>query len=366
MSSTQGFDAPKVDWSALEFEKNSPTWSGGFADVYKASHPELGVLALKRPRGACNPGSREYRHLEKEVAIWKGLIHTNVLQFIGIYEKGTVVYIVSPFLHNGTVPQYLSKNPDADRASFIRDLARGLNYLHQQGVVHGDIKGSNILVSSSIPVYGLVADFGLAKLEDTQTVTSQQGAGTPRWQSPELFYGGPRTFKSDVYAFGMTVYEIVSGRLPFMDVPTYAVFFKVHNKERPVPSPRISPLGYLYVKEWEAAQAAWDQDAELRPSMDHILETLESQGNSENYIKARIKVICEQMPACSGYVSRYLDEVLGSQQVTQDIEESLIIAWNLDYPQPQVVYMLNSEEDHTLLALRFNQDSPDYFKDKLL
>lgn len=207
MSSTQECYTPKMDWSALKFEKNSPTWSGGFADVYKASHPQLGVLALKRPRGACDPGSREYRHLEKEVSIWKGLIHPNVLQLIGIYEKDAAVYIVSPFLRNGTVPQYLSKNPDADRASFIRDLARGLNYLHQQGVIHGDIKGSNLLVSSSVPVSGLVADFGLAKLEDTHTVTSQQGAGTPRWQSPELFYGGPRTFKSDVYAFGMTVYE---------------------------------------------------------------------------------------------------------------------------------------------------------------
>lgn len=151
-----------------------------------------------------------------------------------------------------------------------------------------------------------------------------------------------------------------------MEVPTYAVFFKVHNKQRPVPRPRISPSRYLYVKEWEAAQAAWDQDAELRPSMDHILETLESQNNSQKYIKARVKVVCEQMPACSGYVSRSLDEDFGSQQVTQAIEESLIVAWDPDDQNPQVVYMLNSEQDHTLLALRFNQDSPDYFKDKLL
>lgn len=69
-----------------------------------------------------------------------------------------------------------------------------------------------------------------------------------------------------------------------------------------MPRPRISPSGYLYAKEWEVAQAAWDQDDELRPSMNHIIETLESQNYSQKYIKARIKVICEQMPACSGYV----------------------------------------------------------------
>lgn len=143
-----------------------------------------------------------------------------------------------------------------------------------------------------------------------------------------------------------------------MEVPTYAVFFKVHNKQRPVPRPRISPSRYLYVKEWEAAQAAWDQDAELRPSMDHILETLESQNNSQKYIKARVKVVCEQMPACSGYVSRSLDEDFGSQQVTQAIEESLIVAWDPDDQNPQVVYMLVGPPFLHLVALFRVQPPP--------
>lgn len=81
----------------------------------------------------------------------------------------------------------------------------GLEYLHKCGVVHGDIKGRNILVSSSIK--GIVTDFGLAKLVDTQTASSQRGLGTIQWQSPEMLLGGPRTLESDVYAFGMTVYE---------------------------------------------------------------------------------------------------------------------------------------------------------------
>ncbi|KAG9020151.1 hypothetical protein FS837_008559, partial [Tulasnella sp. UAMH 9824] len=109
---------PAVDWSSIDFGKNAPRWSGGFADVYVASHPQLGALAFKRPRGACYPGSREYRHLEKEVSIWKALIHPNLLRFIGICEKDESIYIVSPFLHNGTVPQYLSNTPDADRRAF--------------------------------------------------------------------------------------------------------------------------------------------------------------------------------------------------------------------------------------------------------
>ncbi|KAG8925566.1 hypothetical protein FRC00_003858, partial [Tulasnella sp. 408] len=330
-----------LDLSTIEFETNVPTWSGGAADVFKATHPQLGALALKRPRGACHPGSGGYKQIEKEAAIWKDLIHPNVLRFIALYEREGAFYIVSPFLHNGTVPEYLSKNPDADRASLIRDLARGLKYLHQRGIVHGDVKGNNVLVSSSTPVEGVVADFGLAKLVDTRTITSQQGAGTPRWQSPELFYGGPRTFKSDVYAFGMTVYEIISGKLPFDDVPDYGVFFRVHNKERPVPMPRVSSSGYIYAVEWEVAEAAWDHEDGLRPSMDNILGSLESHNKlGKIYLKARIKVICEQMPHLTGYVSRTLDDRSGSQVVTREVSKSLIITWDPKAPGSQLVHMV--------------------------
>lgn len=83
----------------------------------------------------------------------------------------------------------------------------GLDYLHRCGIIHGDIKGGNMLVSPSLRA--AVADFGLAKLVDTQTVSSQRGLGTTRWQSPELLMEGQsRSFQSDVYAFGMTVYEV--------------------------------------------------------------------------------------------------------------------------------------------------------------
>lgn len=79
-------------------------------------------------------------------------------------------------------------------------------YLHEMGVVHGDVKGGNVLVSSNL--HALLCDFGLAKTVDATTSTSLKGAGTVRWQAPELFNDAPRSFKTDVYAFGMTIYEV--------------------------------------------------------------------------------------------------------------------------------------------------------------
>lgn len=86
-------------------------------------------------------------------------------------------------------------------------MADAVRYLHREGIVHGDIKGSNILVSAAVTV--LLCDFGLSKLSDTRTRTLLVGAASVRWCAPEvLIEEEPKTFASDVYSFGMTVYEV--------------------------------------------------------------------------------------------------------------------------------------------------------------
>lgn len=80
--------------------------------------------------------------------------------------------------------------------------------MHSRGVIHGDVKGANTLVSSDHRA--LLCDFGLAKMVDTQTSSSLAGAGSLRWQAPELFDGTPRTVMSDIYALGVTIAEVRS------------------------------------------------------------------------------------------------------------------------------------------------------------
>ncbi|KAG8948951.1 hypothetical protein FRC04_009152 [Tulasnella sp. 424] len=170
-----------IDFESLVLDRHPFNTSGGFCDVYKAEHPQWGFLALKRPKGMGDPGSANYRHLLQEAALWKAARHPNVLRFFGAWEANNTVYLVSPFLDNGTVMQYLAAHPDADRTKFILDIARGLSYLHDLDIVHGDIKGNNILISTALDaVDAVVADFGLAKLADSSTVPSLKGAGSLR------------------------------------------------------------------------------------------------------------------------------------------------------------------------------------------
>ena len=89
----------------------------------------------------------------------------------------------------------------------LREAASAISYLHQCGIIHGDIKASNILVSDD--VHALLCDFGLARFEDMNTSIGQKGQGTSRFQSPELMQlGQGKSPESDVWAFGMTIYQV--------------------------------------------------------------------------------------------------------------------------------------------------------------
>lgn len=90
--------------------------------------------------------------------------------------------------------------------SKICQLAEALAYLHEVGVVHGDVKGANVLVSPTLSVQ--LADFGLSKVAGCATNPSLAGVGSIRWQAPEIMNEEPKTYKTDVYSFGLTIFEV--------------------------------------------------------------------------------------------------------------------------------------------------------------
>lgn len=136
-----------------------------------------------------------------------------------------LICLVSPFAENGSLPDYLEKNPNANKHVLVssklcfdfalRQLrtflqlfqtALAIAYLHKSGVIHGDIKGDNILVSREHSA--LLSDFGLARLEGLPTSEGRKGKGSVPWQSPEILNGQSKSYESDMYAFGMTIYEV--------------------------------------------------------------------------------------------------------------------------------------------------------------
>ncbi|KAJ7191543.1 kinase-like domain-containing protein [Mycena pura] len=218
----------------------------------------------------------------REAVIWRQLWHPNLLPFFGLYHLENRLCLVSPWMENGNVMEFLRKEPpNIDRLSLILDVALGLEYLHEQRIVHGDLKGINILVTPS--QRACIADFGLSSIVNAMTLrlttsTAPTNRGTARYQAPELFQLGDeetsKTFESDVYAFACVCYEILTGMFPFYEFANdLKIMFAVSAGKRP--SRSVSCSGTIALDAlWELLQRCWDGQVKVRPTAAKIVEQL--------------------------------------------------------------------------------------------
>ncbi|KAF8130905.1 kinase-like domain-containing protein [Mycena galopus ATCC 62051] len=260
-----------------------PNFSGGFGDIYRASYNGT-MVALKRVRmfqaGADSPRNR--LQFCRETLVWQTLRHQYVLPLIGIDRDTFPSFcLVSPWMQHGTILRYLSEHGRADVDEMLLQIAEGLAYLHSMKIVHGDLRGTNILVSDDWNA--CLADFGLTGvIEDAASTTggaltsTANHAGSVRWFAPELI--APTTFgcerfmrttASDVYAFACVCLELYTGRPPFFEVsPEIAAMLKVIAGERPSrPESMSDDL-------WDLITAAWAQNFRERPGTEKIIESL--------------------------------------------------------------------------------------------
>ncbi|KXS09719.1 kinase-like protein [Gonapodya prolifera JEL478] len=201
---------------------------GGYGEVYLGTWDGKEVALKKVFRG--DMGRDLYTAFAAEIEIWSGLKHENVLRLSGACLTTAFPFIVSPFMKYGTALSYLRSVPTTtyQRIKLMLDIARGMAYLHSVGLVHADLKASNVLVADDGT--GLVCDFGYAKLE---SATRQKGAdpservGTPRWMPPERLLEHTSNKEGDVYAMGMTAYEIWTLERPFGDVPDARLWSRI-------------------------------------------------------------------------------------------------------------------------------------------
>ncbi|KAG6906135.1 hypothetical protein DXG01_015758 [Tephrocybe rancida] len=266
-----------------------PEFSGGFADVYKGDYRKQDV-AIKAIRLFQKDQTKHaLRKFWKEAMLWGQLSHPNVLTIYGLFLFRNRVSIVSPWMKNGYITKYLEQNPDAPRALLAADVGSGLSYLHDAGIIHGDLKGVNILVDDA--GRALLADFGLSSVSDADIVkwtslsSSSSKGGTVRWQAPELFSAtedveSKNSKESDVYALGCVCYEIFTGQIPFARLPNdAAVILQLQLGATPKRPEATSPAW----REWGLTEGiwlfmvgCWKRDTSKRPSAAAILGCLTS------------------------------------------------------------------------------------------
>ncbi|THH30137.1 hypothetical protein EUX98_g4033 [Antrodiella citrinella] len=263
---------PSWTITRYEVDRDAKIGMGFFSDVYRGRwrtrQVAIKVLAETTPR-------RLFIH---EVGIWKTLKHTNVLELLGASSTtgDPPWFFVSPYLKNGSLVGYLkSTDGEVDLLKMIHEISKGMTYLHGKGVLHGDLKGANVLVDDR--GHCVISDFGQSemKTEVYRVSGTPLPHGTLRWQAPELMSGHSNlTQAADVYAFAICCVEILTrGGLPWpmADDNTVRHFVLVQNMRPDLPLTRAWSSQFAGIMStW------WDRNPDARPPFVQIEVDLHS------------------------------------------------------------------------------------------
>jgi hypothetical protein len=217
----------------------SPLGEGGMAAVYKAYQPAMErYVALKiLPRHFANDPQYITRFRQEAKTLAK-LQHPHILPVHDFGEADGYTYIVMPFIEGGTLADFLKGHPLPleQIRNVISQVGMALDYAHAHGLIHRDVKPSNILMDESGNC--LLTDFGLAKIVEgaANITTSGTIMGTPAYMSPEQGMGQKLDRRTDIYSLGIILYEMATGRTPYRAETPMAVVVKHIND--PLPSPR--------------------------------------------------------------------------------------------------------------------------------
>ncbi|KAF8869494.1 kinase-like domain-containing protein, partial [Mucidula mucida] len=217
-----------------------------------------------------------------EALVWRQLRHPNILPFLGVNNQLSPpsFCLVSKWMANGNINEFLTKHPSHDRLQSIIEIAEGIRYLHNFNpqIVHADIRGGNVLVSDDFRC--VLADFGISLMMETQVpATTTLRRGTIRWLPPEMIdtslYQPEYLAARDIYSFGCTVIEIFTGKVPFSHIPTDpGVMHEVVIRRRT--DPRSSEQEFPSSRLWNLLETCLSWDARERPSAKSLFKSLHS------------------------------------------------------------------------------------------
>ena len=248
MASSESIDISNISFKDVLGE-------GGFGQVYRAifTTPYKGYT-----EAAAKSINTEL--VKNEVEIMKKLNHPNIVEFLGVYQKGPSTIILLECAPDGTLHQYLSKDkatapvPEELFRKWARESSLGIQYLHEKDFLHRDIKGSNCLLFQDKLLK--LSDFGISR-EYNRSMTTSSLKGTCGFMAPEIIVtnaNGRSTFsvKSDIYAFGMLLLQIFTRKTPFAGMEWQTVSFKVGNGTKPdIPDGCPEDLADLMYDCWE-------------------------------------------------------------------------------------------------------------------
>ena len=213
--------------------------SGGMANVYLGIDMNTGVnVAIKILKPEFSSDEEFIRRFDAEAKSVASLNHANIVKVFGVGHEGNFRFIVQEYIEGITVKDLINQNGHLDwrnAVPIVIQIGLALDYAHQNGIVHRDIKPQNILISRDR--VAKITDFGIARAASTTTITmTGVQMGSVHYFSPEQARGGNVGPQSDIYSLGVSLFEMVTGRLPFDGDSNVAIAVKHLQETPPVPS----------------------------------------------------------------------------------------------------------------------------------
>ena len=210
--------------------------TGGMSDVYKAKCHKLNrFVAVKVLKQEFSENENFVSKFRTEAQAAAGLAHPNIVNVYDVGEENGIYYIVMELVEGITLKKYIEKKARLsykEAVSIAIQVSMGIEAAHNNHIIHRDIKPQNIIISKDGKVK--VTDFGIAKAATSNTITSNV-MGSVHYTSPEQARGGYSDEKSDIYSLGITMFEMLTGRVPFNGDTTVAIAIKHIQEEMPSP-----------------------------------------------------------------------------------------------------------------------------------
>ncbi|XBJ06246.1 hypothetical protein VPH35_024894 [Triticum aestivum] len=256
----------EFDRDLLQIKENIASGSSG--DLYRGTYLDVDVAIKYLKTGHANDDSKV--EFLQQIMILRSVNHENVIHFYGACTKHRDYLIVTEYMAGGNLYDFLHKqNNSLDLSLILRiaiDISKGMDYLHQNNIIHRDLKSANLLVGDGQVVK--IADFAVAR-ELSQEGDMTAETGTYRWMAPEVINHKPYDHKADVFSFAIVLWELVTSKIPYENLTPLQAALSVRQGLRLViPSsvhPRLSKL----------IQWCWGENPHTRPVFSEITAELE-------------------------------------------------------------------------------------------
>ncbi|XP_061756352.1 tyrosine-protein kinase SRK2 [Nerophis ophidion] len=245
--------------------------AGQFGEVYEGLWNDTTSVAVK----TLKPGTMDPKDFLREAQIMKKLRHAKLIQLYAVCTLEEPIYIITELMKNGSLLEYLQKNKGAtlqlsDQIEMAAQVASGMAFLELQNYIHRDLAARNVLVGENNICK--VADFGLARVFQHDSVyAAREGTKLPvKWTAPEAIRSNIFTIKSDVWSFGILLYEIMTfGKMPYPDMSNFQVLQKVPQGYR-MPRPQNCPK-----EMYDIMMDCWKDDEHERSTFETLQWKLE-------------------------------------------------------------------------------------------